>query len=316
MIKNMHAALTVIAILAMGVAQTSGVPPAQASQPALLVVPGRSVGPIVIGMDATRAAHLLGPADDQGADRLSWPDHGLTARTDRHGRITAIFVDSPLHRTRRDIGIGSTRDQVRAVYGPAPATERGRTTLTYRWSGITFVFRGDRVVMLAVHPPGISPRAAAWTVTAAMARQLPARVVRWLDGDTLIAIRGAERTQVRLIGIDAPEADPGARAARQARDLGRTIADITALGALATMTAESMAPPRSAIYLELDVRTHDRFGRLLAYIWRDGFMVNEKMLRQGFALVHTVPPNVRYADRFLRAQREARTERRGLWGLP
>jgi micrococcal nuclease len=149
-----------------------------------------------------------------------------------------------------------------------------------------------------------------------MPRQISALVVRWLDGDTLIVIWAARRIQVRLIGIDAPEIDRSARATRQARDLGRSTADIATLGRMAQTAAEDMAPRRSAIHLELDVRTHDRHGRLLAYIWRDDRMVNEEMLRQGFALAYTVPPNVRYADRFVAAQREARAAHRGLWGAP
>src|SRR5437870_5235537 len=61
-------------------------------------------------------------------------------------------------------------------------------------------------------------------------------------------------------------------------------------------------------------RRHDRYGRLLAYVLlRDGRMVTEELVRQGWAMVLTIPPNVRYADRFVRAQQDARQHRRGLW---
>ena len=67
--------------------------------------------------------------------------------------------------------------------------------------------------------------------------------------------------------------------------------------------------------LELDLQKIDPYGRLLAYVYLpDGEMFNETLLRQGYAQVATFPPNVKYVDRFLEAQREAREANRGLWG--
>lgn len=63
--------------------------------------------------------------------------------------------------------------------------------------------------------------------------------------------------------------------------------------------------------------TSDPYGRLLAYVWlSDGSIFNETLVREGYAQVATFPPNVKYTDRFLEAQREARAANRGLWGLP
>jgi micrococcal nuclease len=44
-------------------------------------------------------------------------------------------------------------------------------------------------------------------------------------------------------------------------------------------------------------------------------MFNETLLEEGYAQVATFPPNVKYQERFLEAQREARAANRGLWGL-
>jgi len=41
--------------------------------------------------------------------------------------------------------------------------------------------------------------------------------------------------------------------------------------------------------------------------------VNAELVRQGYAKVYTVPPNVKYAEEFLELQREARENERGLW---
>lgn len=70
------------------------------------------------------------------------------------------------------------------------------------------------------------------------------------------------------------------------------------------------------VRLEFDVERRDRYDRLLAYVRRvsDGMFVNAELVRSGYAQTMTIPPNVRYADRFLQLQREARREGRGLWG--
>jgi micrococcal nuclease len=53
---------------------------------------------------------------------------------------------------------------------------------------------------------------------------------------------------------------------------------------------------------------------LLRYAWLDGELYNETLVREGMAQVATFPPDVKYAERFLAAQRAAQAERKGLWG--
>jgi micrococcal nuclease len=70
------------------------------------------------------------------------------------------------------------------------------------------------------------------------------------------------------------------------------------------------------VSLELDVERVEPYGRLLAYVYLpNGEMFNETLLEEGYAQVATFPPNVKYVDSFLEAQREAREANRGLWGL-
>jgi hypothetical protein len=135
--------------------------PAQAATPAaLLIVPGRSVGPIVLGMRMTQVFQFLGPPERRVPSgetiKFFWPRRGLTVRVDRDGRVAAIFVESPSYRTARGIGVGSTRDEVVAAYGPAPQAQEDRATLilVYTRLGITFAInkeRENRVDMLMVH---------------------------------------------------------------------------------------------------------------------------------------------------------------------
>ena len=61
-------------------------------------------------------------------------------------------------------------------------------------------------------------------------------------------------------------------------------------------------------------RLRDRDGKMQGYVYLpDGRMLNEEILRAGYAKVVVTPPNVKYQERFLEAQKEARTYRRGLW---
>jgi micrococcal nuclease len=69
------------------------------------------------------------------------------------------------------------------------------------------------------------------------------------------------------------------------------------------------------VFLEKDVSETDRFGRLLRYVWLgSGVMVNEELVRMGFAYASAYPPDVKYQARLQRAQTQAATAGRGLWG--
>lgn len=62
------------------------------------------------------------------------------------------------------------------------------------------------------------------------------------------------------------------------------------------------------------MQKRDKYGRLLAYVYlEDGTFVNAWLVENGYAMVMTVPPNVRHQELFLRLQREAREAKRGLW---
>jgi micrococcal nuclease len=151
------------------------------------------------------------------------------------------------------------------------------------------------------------------------ARSVRAVVAFWVDGDS-VHIRnerraGGRRTvAVRLIGIDAPETSRGAHAERHVRRFNRSLDDIIALGRRARAAAQHLAPPGASVFLEGDVEARDRNGRTLAYLWLpDGRMVNEEIVLAGWAMTLTIPPNVKYAERFSAAQRAARAARAGIW---
>jgi endonuclease YncB( thermonuclease family) len=55
-------------------------------------------------------------------------------------------------------------------------------------------------------------------------------------------------------------------------------------------------------------------AEVLGYVYlSDGSMLNEEVVRAGYANLMTVPLNVRYEARFSKAYEEARENRRVLW---
>lgn len=131
-----------------------------------------------------------------------------------------------------------------------------------------------------------------------------ARVVRVVDGDTVIIDRGRGNERLRYIGMDTPESvKPGTPVEFMAKE--------------ASAANAAMVEGRTVV-LERDVSETDQYDRLLRYVWvRDGDawrFVNLELVRQGFAQVATFPPDVRWTDVLRDAQRAARDAGIGLWG--
>jgi micrococcal nuclease len=90
---------------------------------------------------------------------------------------------------------------------------------------------------------------------------------------------------------------------------------VQCFGKEASKRTEQLLPPSTPIVLVYDVDRFDRYGRTLAYVYRasDGLFVNASLVRDGYAQVDTVPPDVAHADDFVALQRAARDANRGLW---
>lgn len=122
-----------------------------------------------------------------------------------------------------------------------------------------------------------------------------ARVTAVLDGDTIeVELNGARR-RVRYIGIDAPEY--GQPCSAEATQRNRTL--------VAGRT----------VVLQKDVSETDRYGRLLRYVWVGDEMVNASLVRSGFALAATFPPDVRHQRLLGQLEQQARQAEIGCWAL-
>lgn len=130
-------------------------------------------------------------------------------------------------------------------------------------------------------------------------------MTRVVDGDTVVlsgipAGKRDGRTEgrhARLIGIDTPEVYGGVDC------FGRQASAFTKR----ELDGEDVS-------VAFDVQPVDRYARALVYIWTaDGRFFNGRLVAEGYAQPFTVPPNVRFADVFVRLSRDAREAGRGLW---
>ena len=130
-------------------------------------------------------------------------------------------------------------------------------------------------------------------------------VLKVVDGDTFwILNANNEREKIRLIGIDTPEK----------RNSGRK--KIGYYGEEASQYTEELLEGKY-VRLEYDVQLSDRYGRTLAYVYlENGSLLNDLLVREGYATVATFPPNVKYVDLFITSEEYARSRSLGLWNKP
>jgi micrococcal nuclease len=122
------------------------------------------------------------------------------------------------------------------------------------------------------------------------------------DGDTFwIYNQSQKKEKIRLIGVDAPES----------RNTFKKKKGYYGNEAKKYLTKLVKG---QRVKLSYDVDKKDRYGRTLAYVYlMDGTFVNAHLVKNGYAMTMTIPPNVKFAELFVELQREARENNRGLW---
>jgi micrococcal nuclease len=129
-----------------------------------------------------------------------------------------------------------------------------------------------------------------------------ATVRRVVDGDTLVVAIGGVEERVRLLNIDTPESvHPDA-----ARNL--------AIGKKASGFTRERLENRQ-VRLESGREERDRFGRRLAYVFTEGSNFNVELVREGWSPYYTkYGRSEAYDADFRRAEEEARSTKKGIWG--
>jgi micrococcal nuclease len=150
---------------------------------------------------------------------------------------------------------------------------------------------------------GTGPTSERGEGTASPAAAGQATVTRVVDGDTVVVRIGAGTESVRLIGIDTPESvKPGT--------------PVQCFAIEASNRTKALLPKGTPVRLEGDVEQRDQYHRLLGYVYRldDDLFVNDALVKEGFAVPYTFPPNVAHAAEFVASAAAARHSGLGLWG--
>lgn len=126
------------------------------------------------------------------------------------------------------------------------------------------------------------------------------QVLRIIDGDTVEIEYGGDRTSVQLIGVNSPETvHPGKPPERFGRE--------------ATAFTQSLLLNKF-VYLAFDGDKKDKYGRLLAYVYRDSddLFVNLEIIRQGYGQTDARFP-FKYMNLFKYHESQARSEKKMMW---
>lgn len=124
-----------------------------------------------------------------------------------------------------------------------------------------------------------------------------AKVVRVIDGDTVVVDRGNGHEKVRFILVDTPETKHPTKGVQY---FGKEASDFT-----------TNSLNGRTVYLQKDVSETDKYNRLLRYVWVERPSSNEPtneeirnkcfnaiLLLGGYANVTTFPPDIKYVEPF------------------
>ena len=126
-------------------------------------------------------------------------------------------------------------------------------------------------------------------------------VIWALDGDTVLLRIDEKDVTVRMLGIDAPES------------VHHDETKNTPEGEIASAWLKEYLKGRS-VALEYDRELTDQYGRTLAYVYLDGELVEDAILKAGMARALILEPNVKYEKHLLESEREAKKNGAGFWG--
>ena len=130
---------------------------------------------------------------------------------------------------------------------------------------------------------------------------IEAKVKQVVDGDTIRLDKQVEGSNsVRMLGVDAPESNFNGKAQEPH-------------GLQAKQFLASLLPVGTTVQVETDMEVRDRYGRLLAYVYKGEQNANMEVLRQGHAVTYQIYPNLSHLEEFREALMEAMQNTRGIW---
>ncbi|MBW4837401.1 MAG: thermonuclease family protein [Staphylococcaceae bacterium] len=129
-----------------------------------------------------------------------------------------------------------------------------------------------------------------------------ATLVKVIDGDTVKLNYKGKVSTFRLLLIDTPETKDPRKPVQK-------------YGPEASAFTTNMMTKAKKIEVAFDKgQRTDKYGRLLAYVYADGRMVNNAVVRQGLARVKYVyPPNNTYEQLIRASEARAKAEKLNIW---
>ncbi len=121
-----------------------------------------------------------------------------------------------------------------------------------------------------------------------------------MDGDTIEVEMNGRTERVRYIGIDTPETVHPSK-------------PVQCFGKEASAKNKALVLGKEIVLMS-DVTNRDKYGRLLRYVYLDGTLINEQLVREGYAYAYRYPPDTHFDARFTAAEQKARAQGAGLWG--
>jgi len=127
------------------------------------------------------------------------------------------------------------------------------------------------------------------------------KITKVIDGDTIETDR-SER--IRYIGINTPE-------------IANKLKPDQCFAQAAKKKNEELVLNKT-VRLEKDISETDKYKRLLRFVYitqSDGkeISINQFLIREGYAQLMTIPPDVSKATEFKELQTQARNAQKGLW---
>lgn len=130
----------------------------------------------------------------------------------------------------------------------------------------------------------------------------PATLIKAIDGDTVKLMYKGKPMTFRLLLIDTPETKHPKKGVEK-------------YGPEASAFTKRMVENAKKIEVEFDKgQKTDKYGRGLAYIYADGKMVNQALVRQGLAKVaYVYKPNNTHEQLLRKSEAQAKKEHLNIW---
>ena len=126
------------------------------------------------------------------------------------------------------------------------------------------------------------------------------KLTKCIDGDTAHFMIDGQDTTVRFLAIDTPETKkPNTPVQPYGKEASR-------------YTCDALSRAKE-IRLEYEKEKDDKYGRCLAWVFVDDELLQEKLIRKGYAKVAYLYDEYTYTGRLQKAEKEAKERELGLW---